>query len=66
MLQLPPDSPDLNPIGLAFSRLKRLLCDAGARSKPALWKLFKRLLTEFSPAECAGYIRQRGFGHSGQ
>ncbi len=35
-----------------------LLRDAGARSKPALWKLFKRLLTQFSPDECAGYIRQ--------
>ncbi len=66
LLYLPPYSPDLNPIELAFSKLKRLLRDAGARRKPALWKLFKRLLKQFSPAECAGYIRHCGFAHSGQ
>ena len=66
LLYLPPYSPDLNPIELAFSKLKRLLRDAGARTKPALWKLFKRLLTQFSPDECAAYIRHCGFAHSEQ
>ena len=28
---LPPDSPDLNPVELAISKLKRLLRDAGER-----------------------------------
>ena len=66
LLFLPPYSPDLNPIELAFSKLKRLLRDAGARTRPALWKLFKRLLKQFTSDECASYIRHCGFVHSGQ
>ena len=38
LLYLPPYSPDLNPIELAFSKLKRLLRDAAERSVEALWQ----------------------------
>ena len=65
-LYLPPYSPDLNPIELAFSKLKRLLRDAAERTVEALWQTIGRLLQRFSPAECANYIRHCGFAQSGQ
>ena len=66
VLYLPPYSPDLNPIELAFSKLKRLLREAAERTKDALWQTIGRLLDRFSPAECANYIRHCGFAHSAQ
>ena len=66
VLHLPPYSPDLNPIELAFSKLKRLLRDAQARTMEALWQTIGRLLERFSPAECANYIRHCGFAQSGR
>lgn len=66
VLYLPPYSPDLNPIELAFSKLKRLLREATERTKDALWQTIGRLLERFSPAECANYIRHCGFAHSAQ
>jgi transposase len=66
VLYLPPYSPDLNPIELAFSKLKRLLRDAGERTVEALWQTIGRLPERFSPAECANYIRHCGFAHSAQ
>ena len=65
LLYLPPYSPDLNPIELAFSKLKRLLRDAGARTMDALWTTIGSLLKQFSPKECANYIRHCGFAQSG-
>ena len=64
ILYLPPYSPDLNPIELAFSKLKRLLREAAERSMEALWQTIGLLLNRFSPAECANYIRHCGFAHS--
>ena len=66
LLYLPPYSPDLNPIELAFSKLKRLLRDAAERTVEALWQTIGRLLEGFSPAECANYIRHCGFAQSGR
>ena len=64
LLYLPPYSPDLNPIELAFSKLKRLLRDAAERTVEALWKTIGKLLDQFSPTECANYIRHCGFAQS--
>jgi transposase len=64
LLYLPPYSPDLNPIELAFSKLKRLLRDKGERTMDALWTTIGSLLKQFSPAECANYIRHCGFAQS--
>ena len=58
--------PDLNPIELAFSKLKRLLRDAAERTIEALWRTIGRLLKQFSPQECANYIRHCGFAQSGR
>ena len=44
LLYLPPYSPDLNPIELAFSKLKRLLRDAAERTVEELWQTIGRLL----------------------
>jgi transposase len=61
VLYLPAYSPDLNPIELAFSKLKRLLRKAAARSVETLWEVLGRLLDCFSPEECANYIRHAGY-----
>lgn len=66
LLYLPPYSPDLNPIELAFSKLKRLLRSAAERTVDALWTAIGRLLQQFTPEECANYIRHCGYTHSGR
>jgi transposase len=60
-LYLPPYSPDCNPIELAFSKLKRLLRKAAARTVEALWAALGRLLDQFGPDECRNYFRHRGY-----
>lgn len=47
---LPPYSPDLNPIELAFSKLKKLLRDGAVR-----------ILDQFSVEECRNYFRHCGY-----
>jgi transposase len=66
LLYLPPYSPDLNPIELAFSKLKRLLRSAAARTVGALWDTIGGVLDRFSPAECAAYFRHCGYAQLGQ
>ena len=61
VLYQPPYSPDLNPIELAFSKLKRLLRKAAERTVEGLWAALGRLLDRFSPQECANYFRHRGY-----
>ncbi len=58
---LPPYSPDLNPIELAFSKLKKLLRDGAERTVDKLWELCGRILEEFSPNECLNYFRHCGY-----
>ncbi len=62
VLYLPPYSPDLNPIELAFSKLKALLRKAAARSVDDLWRVIGDLLDEFSPHECNNFFRHAGYG----
>jgi transposase len=57
----PPYSPEFNPIELAFSKLKRLLRKAAARTVESLWETLGRLLDQFGPQECANYFRHRGY-----
>jgi transposase len=61
LLYLPPYSPDLNPIELAFSKLKRLLRAAGERTVDGLWTFLGRSLDAFAPAECRNYFRHCGY-----
>jgi transposase len=58
---LPPYSPDLNPIELAFSKLKKLLRDGAERTVDALWYLCGRILDQFSNEECRNYFKHCGY-----
>jgi transposase len=62
LLFLPPYSPDLNPIEQVFAKLKTLLRKADERSIAAVWHRIGALLSQFSSAECANYIRHAGYG----
>lgn len=61
LLFLPPYSPDLNPIEMMFAKLKTLLRRADERSIAAVWHRIGTLLSAFSPAECASYLRHAGY-----
>jgi transposase len=58
---LPPYSPDLNPIEMAFAKLKTLLRKAAQRTVAALWDTIGELLSAFTPEECANYLRHAGY-----
>ena len=61
---LPPYSPDMNPIEMAFSKLKTLLRQAPERTRDGLWNRIGELLDRFTPAECANYFQAAGYGES--
>ncbi|MEM6943665.1 MAG: transposase, partial [Pseudomonadota bacterium] len=58
---LPPYSPDLNPIELAFAKLKALLRRAAERTVEALWHRIGALTDAFSPGQCANYFTACGY-----
>lgn len=60
LLFLPKYSPDLNPIEMAFSKLKTLLRKADARSLDALWKAAGNICDLFTPEECWNYLKATG------
>jgi transposase len=62
LLFLPPYSPDLNPIEMAFSKLKAHLRRAAARTIDDLWKAVGKICDLFSPQECRNYFREVGYG----
>ena len=61
LIYLPPYSPDLNPIEMAFAKFKILLRGAAERSVEALWQRIGQLLDAFSPEECANYFKHAGY-----
>jgi len=54
---LPPYSPDLNPIEMAFAKLKAHLRQAAARTLPELKGAVTQSLSAFRPAHCQGFFR---------
>ena len=58
---LPPYSPDLNPIELAFSKLKWLLRTAAERTADGLWNRVGKLFSSFSSQECLRYFHHSGY-----
>src|SRR5712691_10975553 len=58
---LPKYSPDLNPIELAFSKLKAHLRKAAERAIPRLLRRIGRVVTDFSPQECRNFFRHAGY-----
>ena len=61
---LPPYSPDMNPIEMAFSKLKTLLRQAPERTRDGLWRRIGDLLDRFTPDECANYFQAAGYRES--
>ena len=61
LLYLPPYSPDLNPIEMAFSKLKALLRKASERTIDDLWKRIGKLIDTFQPTECANFFSHAGY-----
>ena len=61
MLFLPPYSPDLNPIEMAFAKLKAHLRATAARTIDALWKAIGNICALFSPQECSNYFDAAGY-----
>ncbi len=64
LFYLPPYSPDMNPIEMAFSKLRTLLRADPARTIDTLWRRMGVLLDRVTPQECANYFRAAGYQHS--
>jgi transposase len=60
-LFLPPYSPDLNPIEMAFAKLKTLIRRAAARSYDALWRAVGQVCDLFSEEECYNFFKAAGY-----
>ncbi len=58
---LPKYSPDLNPIEQIFAKFKTLLRKAGARTYDAVSDASAQILAQYSPDECAAYLRNVGY-----
>jgi transposase len=60
-LFLPPYSPDLNPIEMAFAKLKAHLRAAAARTFDALWQAIGNVCDLFSQQQCWNYLKAAGY-----
>ena len=60
-LFLPPYSPDLNPIEMAFAKLKAHLRRIGARTLDVLWRAIGEICDLFDPDECWNYFKAAGY-----
>lgn len=61
LMFLPPYSPDLNPIELAFAKFKTLLRSAAETTVSGLWSRIGDVLKAFTAQECANYFRHDGY-----
>jgi transposase len=61
VLYLPSYSPDLNPIEMAFAKLKQLWRAAAARTREALWDVIGQSLGAITASECANYLAHCGY-----
>jgi transposase len=61
LIYLPKYSPDLNPIELAFSKLKAHLRKAAEHTIPRLLRRIGRVVTDFNAQECSNYFRHAGY-----
>jgi len=63
-LFLPAYSPDLNPIEMAFAKIKALLRKAAARTYDQVWQSLAEICELFPPNECLNYFKAAGYeGH---
>ena len=61
LLYLPPYSPDLNPIEMAFAKLKASLRKAAARSIESLVHAIAAAIATFTAQECLNYFAAAGY-----
>ena len=61
LVYLPPYSPDLNPMELAFSKLNAKLSQAAARTVSDLENAIAQICDQFTPQECKAYLRHCGY-----
>ena len=61
LLFLPPYSPDMNPIELAFSKLKAHLKRLASRTVEELWKTTGKICDLFTAQECANFFKADGY-----
>ena len=61
LIYLPAYSPDLNPIEMAFSKLKAHMRQAAQRSFEGLHEAVVNALDSFSAAQCANYFRHANY-----
>lgn len=61
LIYLPKYSPDLNPIELAFSKLKAQMRKAAEHSIPRLLRRIGRVVTDISARECRNFFRHAGY-----
>jgi len=62
LLFLPPYSPDLNPIEMAYSKLKTLLRKRAARTFDEISDARGDICDLFSPTECLNFFKAAGSG----
>ena len=58
---LPPYSPDLNPIEMAFSKFKAYLKRRAARTVPELSDAIAQAIDIYTPNECQNYFAAAGY-----
>jgi transposase len=58
------NSPDLNPIEMAFAKLKTLLRKTAARTRDSLWDAIADVISTFTPEKCANYLAHAGYASS--
>ena len=63
LFYLPPYSPDMNPIEMAFTKIKALLRQKPARTIDTLVDRIGTLLDRFHAAECANFFQAAGCQH---
>lgn len=61
LLFLPPYSPDLNPIEMAFSKLKALLRKRASRSFDTITQVIGGIISLFSVDECKNFFKAAGY-----
>ena len=60
-LFLPPYGPDLNPIEMAFAKLKALIRRAAARTYDDLWQAVGHVCDVFTDEECYNFLKAAGY-----
>lgn len=64
LLFLPAYSPDLNPIEMAFSKLKAHLRGRGVRTIDALWQAIGDICHLYTSTECTNYFKAAGYAYN--